>query len=217
MVRVWLAVGIGGLAVLLSGVAVSMAGAQGNADPAAVITAYEAARNRHDIDDAISYFADDATVTQRATTFSGKDEIRKFVDGLSTRSRFVVVGDRHSNGNRVTWTERTGAQGPGQLTQAQGLNGAVNGTAFQVTVEAVVQEGKIRSLTYLAPSIPTRVDASLDGRTPVPAAAALGAVLAVLVGLLLIASTGLPRSPSAASTLHGRLMRDLRGWTAARQ
>ena len=65
-----------------------MATAQGGVDPAAVIAAYETARNRRDIDGALSYFADDATISQRATNFTGKDDIRKYLEGISTRARF---------------------------------------------------------------------------------------------------------------------------------
>jgi len=39
----------------------------------------------------------------------------------------------------------------------------------------------------------------------------------LLLGVLVLASSGLRRSTSAASTLHGRMLQDLRGWTAARQ
>ena len=83
-----------------------MARAQASVDPAAVITAYEMARNRRDVDTALSYFADDAVINQRSTSFNGKDEIRKFLDGVAARARFIVVSDRRISGNRVSWTER---------------------------------------------------------------------------------------------------------------
>src|ERR1700730_1153164 len=169
MLRVWLAMGVGAATLMVSGVVATLARPQAGSDRAAVITAYEMARNRRDLDAALTYFADDATITQRTTTFSGKDEIRKFLDGVSTRSRFVVISDRHTNGNHVTWTERSGTTGSngqtgqGQLQQpaaaGQGLtsaagaasvnlnnaNSGVNGNAggFLVNVEAVVQDGKI--------------------------------------------------------------------------
>ncbi|HEX8969065.1 MAG TPA: nuclear transport factor 2 family protein, partial [Chloroflexota bacterium] len=111
MLRVWLAVTAGAACLIASGVVASMARAQatpsGN-DPAAVISAYETARNRRDVEAALSYFADNAVVRQRNSTFSGTDEIRRFLTGISTRSRFIVVSDRHTSGNLVTWTERSG-------------------------------------------------------------------------------------------------------------
>jgi hypothetical protein len=216
MLRVWLATGVCGIAALIfSGVLTSLAAAQAGADPAAIITAYETARNQRDVDTALTYFADDATVSQRSTNYAGKDEIRKYLDAISTRSRFVVVSDRRTSGNRVTWTERTGGQGPGQQ---QALNGPLaTSQAFQINVEAVVQDGKIRSLSYLPSAQPARADPALDGRAQLPAAVGLAAVLAVLFSVVLIASTGLRRHAREASSLQGRLMHDLQGWTAARQ
>src|SRR5438128_2394126 len=164
MLRVWLAMGVGAVTLVASGVVATLARAQAGSDPAAVVTAYEMARNRRDLDAALMYFADDATISQRTTTFSGKDEIRKFLDGVSARSRFVVISDRRTSGNRVTWTERSGVTGPtGQPGQgqspppvagatnalgAQGVN-PNNATAglnsntvgFLVNVEAMVQDG----------------------------------------------------------------------------
>src|SRR5919202_42549 len=117
MPRLWLTLGVGVACLVASGVLVSLATAQATGDPAAVIAAYEAARNQRDIDLALSYFADDATLTQRNTTFSGKTDIRRFLEGFSTRARFNTVSDRQVNGNRVTWTER--ASGPGTELQTR--------------------------------------------------------------------------------------------------
>src|SRR5258708_17354646 len=151
--------GVGVGALMVSAQLASMAKAQGGVDPAAIVSAYEMARNRRDVDTALTYFADDATISQRSTTFTGKDEIRKFLDGISARSRFVVVSDRKVNGTRVTWTERAGTQGPspqGQpmsLSQSQGSSGGPNPTAhthaFVVSVDAPVHGGPVHSLAYL--------------------------------------------------------------------
>ena len=225
--RLWLAMGVGVGALMVSAQLASMAKAQAGVDPAAVISAYEMARNRRDVDSAMAYFADDATINQRSTTFVGKDEIRKFLDGVSARSRFVVVSDRRVSGSRVTWTERSGTQGtsaqgqPMSLAQAQaaggGPNGASNSNAFVVNVEAVVHDGKIHMLSYLPTSQPQRVDPALDGRAQLPASVGLGAVLAVLLGVLMVASAGLTHRGASPSRLRGRLMHDLQGWSAARQ
>jgi hypothetical protein len=219
MLRIWLAMGVGAFILIGSGVVASMARAQASAstgDPAAVITAYEMARNRRDLDAALAYFADDATITQRTMTFAGKDEIRKFLDGVSTRSRFVVVSDRRANGSQVIWTERSGGQG--QQSGANILaNGPVNPNAFTVTVEAVVQDGKIRSVAYMAGNQAVRSDPALDGRAQLPATLGLGAVAAVVLAVVVLGSITLRRSGAGSSTLRGRLMQDLRGWSAARQ
>jgi len=227
VLRLWLLMGVGVGALMVSALLASMAKAQAGADPAAVVSAYEMARNRRDIDSALAYFADDATINQRSTTFVGKDDIRKFLDGISARSRFVVVSDRRVSGTRITWTERAGTQGPspqGQpmsLAQAQaaggGPNGTVNGNGFMVSVEAVVQDGKIQSLAYLPANQPLRADPALDGRAQLPASVGLGAVVAVLLGVLMVASVGLTSRGPSRSRLRGRLMQDLQGWSAARQ
>jgi ketosteroid isomerase-like protein len=223
MLRLWLAMGVGVAILTVSGLVASLARAQAGLDPAAVVTAFEMARNRRDIDAALVFFADDATINQRSTTYAGKDEIRKFLDGSSARSRFVVVADRRVTGNRVIWTERSGTTGASSQGQppslAQGSNGTPVGSAntFVVTVEAVVQDGKIRSLAYITASAPLRTDPALDGRAQLPASVGLGVVMAVLAGVLLVASVGLRRRRASASSLRGRLMHDLQGWTAARQ
>jgi hypothetical protein len=227
MLRIWLALIVGAGLLLVSGLVSTLAKAQAGTDPAAVITAYEMARNRRDLDAALTYFADDATVSQRATMYAGKDEIRKFLDTASARSRFVVVSDRHSSGNRVTWSERTGGATTTQgQSQGGGLNGALvasnsGGTtsAFVVNVEAVVQDGKIRSVAYLSGNQVARLDPALDGRAQLPATAGLGAVALVLLGALTIASIGggWRRPALTDSSLRGHLLRDLRGWSATRQ
>jgi hypothetical protein len=219
MPRLWLAMGVGLACLVASGVLVNLARAQPTGDPAAVIAAYETARNQRDLDLALSYFADDATLTQRSTTFAGKTDIRKFLEGFSTRARFNTVSDRQVNGNRVTWTER--ASGPGtelQTRPPQGFNAGVPGaTGFTFGVEAIVQDGKIRSLTYLPASQAPRTDVVDDGRAQLPASVGLAAIVSVFVGIVLIASLGLRRGATAASTLQGRLLQGLQGWSAARQ
>jgi SnoaL-like domain len=218
MPRLWLAMGVGVACLVASGVLVTLARAQATGDPAAVIAAYETARNQRDLDLALSYFADDATLTQRNTTFSGKVDIRKYLEGFSTRARFNTVSDRQVNGTRVTWTER--AAGPGtepQTRPPQGLNaGAAAPSGFTFGVEAVVQDGKIRSITYLPPNQAPLTDPSLEGRAQLPATIGLAAIVAILAGIVLIASVGLQRGATAASTLRGRLLQGLRGWSAAR-
>ncbi len=217
MLRLWLAMGVGMACLIASGVVASMARAQPS-DPAAVITAYEMARNRRDIEAALSYFSDNAVISQRSTTFTGRDEIRKFLDGVSTRARFIVVSDRHTSGNHVTWTERSGTTAPDSSRPPQGFNSALAApNSFTVSVEAVVQDGKIQSLSYLFGTTIARTDTSLDGRAQLPAAVGLAAVVAVLLSVLMIASTGVRRPGRVPSSLHGRLMQDLQGWASARQ
>ena len=202
---------LGVVVLLLNGVVSSMVSAQTSpSDPEAVITGYEMARNRRDVDAAMGYFADDATIVQRNTSFSGKDEIRRFLEASAGRSRFVVVTDRHSVGNQVTWTERAGG-GLGTQSQVQGLPG------FQVTVQATVQDGKIKTIVYSPFGQQAQTPVVIDNRGQVPAVFGLGSVLVVLLGVVLLASAGAGRAVGAPSRLRGRLMQDLQGWAAARQ
>ncbi len=240
MLRLWLAMGVGALLVISSGVVSSIVRAQPSADPVAVITAYEMARNRQDVEGALAYFADNAMITQRSTTFNGKDEIRNYLNSNVARARFIVVSDRHASGNIVTWTERSSNQ-VGQTSRLPGYAGGAATTTgvpnagrsgsnqgpsaviaaqtggFAVTVEAVVQDGKIQSLAYVFGGPSPRSDPALQGRAELPASVGLAAVLAVLVGVLLVASLGLGRATPVNSSLRGRLMQDLQGWAAARQ
>jgi hypothetical protein len=263
MVRLWLSVGLA-LAVAIAAVIIASTGRQQQqpgADPTAIITAYETARSRQDMETALSYFADDASITQRNTTFTGKDQIRKYLGSISARAPYIVVSDRHTTGNIVSWTERTGSPqvggptarlpgytggqaaqgtpaytgrpgtgqtgtgqtGPGQTGTGQAGTGqpttasATPQAGFLVTVEAVVQDGKIESMSYIFGSQVPRPDPALEGRAQLPASVGLAAVLAVLAGVVLVASTGLRRSTRVSSTLHGHLMQDLQGWAAARE
>jgi hypothetical protein len=190
--------------LLLSMFSVSVAGAQISfqaGEPAAVITAYEMARNRGDIDAAVAFFADDAVLTQRTATFTGQDEIRRFLQNSTGRGRFVVVSNRKTNGNHLSWVERPAGQN-------------VNGV--EVAVEAIVHDGKIRALSYNSGAISTRLEPAVDGRAQLPAVVGLGAVVVVMSGVLVLASTGLGQARGAGSSLRGRLLRDLHVWRSAR-
>ena len=245
MLRLWLALSVAIVLIAASAIIVSLRRAQPGPDPSAVVSGYETARNRQDMETALSYFADDATVTQRNTTFSGKDQIRKYLDSISARAPYIVVSDRHTSGNIVSWTERTtpqqqqpavppttrlpgytgGQTSPGAslsgrpgTTQGTGANVTPQQQAnFVVTVEAVVQDGKIQSMSYIFGSQALRPDPALEGRAQLPAGVGLAAVLAVLIGVLFVASAGAGRAPRASSSLRGHLMQDLRGWAAARE
>jgi len=224
-----LRVGFLGVILLLAiwaGSLVSSGASAQSQDPTAVIAAYESARNNRDIEGALGYFADDATVSQRQTSFVGKAQIRQFLQGSVTRVRFVVVQDAHASGDVVTWTERTagltlnvGAPQPIQQQQPSGGQAAQVGTGsfgFQRQVEAVVQDGKIKALAYNGAGEASAVDLVRDSRPQLPAVLGLGSVLAVLVGLVGVGSSGWGRPPATASSLQGRLVAGLQGWTAAR-
>jgi hypothetical protein len=227
MLRLGVTIGVGVAFLLVSALVASMATAQTDAqnDPAGVIAAYEMARNRRDVDTALTFFSDSAVVSQRNTSFVGKEDIRKFLDGMAARSRFVVVSDRKVSGNRVTWTERPGLASGSSTSGNQppqgrspGLSGTfVGANSFTISVEAVVQDGKIQSLAYTFGGQPAQTDPSLDGRAQLPAVVGLAGVLTLLLSLLMLASTSFRRGSPVSSSLRGRLMHDLQGWASARQ
>jgi hypothetical protein len=171
---------------------------QPGADPSAVITAYEVARNRGDVDGALATFAADAIITQRATTLSGTDEIRRFIETAASRGRFPTVSNRRIEGNRVLWSERSVNQ---------------NSNLPETSVEAVVVEGKIKSLAYAGPTPGQRTQASLDSRSQMPAVFGMGSVLLVLFASVIGSSIRFRRPRTAPSSLQGRMLQDLRGWS----
>src|SRR3954468_12097961 len=125
------------LVLLLLGGGARVAAAQ-VMDPPVIIEAFERARNQRNVDAALAYFADDAVVrlVERGTvTFNGKSEIRRFLQNIGTRTAPMLTSNRHVVGNTVSWNERD----QGQLQ-----------STIDLSVEAFVQEGKIKSLVYRA-------------------------------------------------------------------
>ena len=72
--------------------------------PAEVMDAYTVAINNHDVEAALALVADDAVYERPAGTFTGKEEIRGFIEDLIARDVQVeLVGERTVDGERVTW------------------------------------------------------------------------------------------------------------------
>ena len=173
-------------------------------DPPVIVEAFERARGQRNVDTALSYFADDAVVrlVERGTvTFNGKTEIRRFLQNVGIRTPPLVTSNRHVVGNTVTWNERD----QGQLL-----------SAVDLAVEAVVQDGKIKSLVYRVAAPPVAESRTVDGPARLPAAFALAGVVALGAVLLLAASLG-PRRGAPGSTLHGKLMSGLGAWRPAQR
>lgn len=190
------------LALLLLAGGTRLASAQ-VMDPPVIVEAFERARNQRNVDAALAYFADDAVVrlVERGTvSFNGKSEIRRFLQNIGTRTPPLLTSNRHVVGNTVTWNERD----QGQLQ-----------STIDLSVEAFVQEGKIKSLVYraAAPAVaPTRP----EGPALLPAVFAFGAVAGLGLILLGIASLA-PRRRPTPSTLHGKLLSGLGEWGSAQR
>jgi hypothetical protein len=190
------------LALVLLASATRLASAQ-VMDPPVIVEAFERARNQRNVDAALAYFSDDAVVrlVERGTvSFNGKSEIRRFLQNIGTRTPPLLTSNRHVVGNTVTWNERE----QGQLQ-----------STIDLSVEAFVQEGKIKSLVYRA-ATPAAAPTRAEGPALVPAVFALGAVAGLGLILLGIASLAPRRRPSP-STLHGKLMSGLGEWGSAQR
>ena len=190
------------LVVAASVLLVHAAHAQG-AHPSAVIARYEDAWGSRNIDAALAEFADDAVITlhdARTRTLSGSHRIREFLQSAGLGSPPALTTARQVDGTTVTWSERTEA------------NGQVLSSA-DLTVEAIVEDGKIRSLVYRPGTLLPGARSAATEMTPESAATTLAALALFGLGLLSLA-TARPRMRSG-SNLRGRLVRHLRAWRPA--
>jgi hypothetical protein len=180
---------------------VHAAHAQGG-NPGAVILRYEDAWGQRNVDAALAEFADNAVITlhdARTRTLSGPYQIREFLQDAGLSAPPTLTSNRTVDGNTVSWSERTEA------------NGQILSSA-ELTVQAVVEDGKITSLVYRPGTLvrgPSGGHAATD-MTPESAATALAALVLFGLGLLSLA-TARPRGGSG-SHLRGRLVRHLHGW-----
>jgi SnoaL-like domain len=178
------------------------AAAQAGPDPSVVVNGFEQARNQRDVDATLAFFADDATLTDRTQrVYRGRDEIRGYFQQLAARGRGLTLttANVRINGPQVSWIERPPSP---------------NGGGFEIGVDAMIRDGKIRSMVYTA-SAAQRLDTNVDGRSTFPALIGLIAVLLTLAaaaGLLSAAGTG--PVPGRGSHLRGRLVTELATWRA---
>jgi hypothetical protein len=178
--------------------------AQAGPDPSVVVNGFEQARNQRDVDAMLTFFADDATLTDRTQrVYRGRDEIRGYFQQLAARGRGLTLATTNLrvNGPEVSWTERPPTQ---------------NGGGFEIGVDAMIRDGKIRSMAYSSTAIVAqRLDPGLDGRSSFPALVGLVAVLLTLAGAAALVSVSANGSvPGRESHLRGRLVAELASWRA---
>ena len=176
----------------------SSAGAQ-RGGSAAVIDAYESARNRGDMDTVVALFADDAVVVDSAgATYRGRQLIRLLLQPGANPDWAAQVSNCTTSGDYIFWTERVG----------------VHGTARLLSVAAIVRRGSIKALAYGGrESLPP--DTSTTVATPVlPAAYGLAGVLLAILGSLGIVTVSPPRPGHTAH--RGCLLVHLRRWSEER-
>ena len=126
-----------------------------------------------------------------------RQQIHDFLEGAGLQGAPALTMTRQVDANRVTWSER--------------LEGHVLNTA-EVTVQAIVEDGKIQSLVYRSGNLIRGPGGPAVAATPEWSGAVLAAVALLGFGLLSLASV---RSHvRAGSNLRGRLMADLQHWSA---
>lgn len=111
-------------------------GGQSPSDPAAVMDAYTAAINAHDVEAALQYVADDAVYDRPTGQFTSKDEVRTFIEGLIAQDVHVeLIGARTVDGEKVTWHS--------QVTLKDPQNPGGPPLVIRNNSESIVRDGKI--------------------------------------------------------------------------
>jgi hypothetical protein len=178
---------------------VHAAGATG-VSPCAIVDNYERAWTHQDLDGALAQLADGAVITvhdPRARSLTSRQQITEFLQFTAMRGAPILTAPCQVAGNTVTWSERP---------DTESLN------ANEVTVQAVVQNGKIQSLVYRPGRLVQRLTAPASADKVASESAGLNLAALVLLGLgLLSLATVIPHGRSD-SNLRGRLMRELHHW-----
>jgi hypothetical protein len=178
---------------------VHAAGAQ-SVTPSAVVDSYERAWGHQDFEGALVFLAENAVVTlpePGARSMTNRQQIREYLQNAGLKAAPVVTMAREVDANTVTWSERI---------QGQVLS------ATELTVQAVVEDGKITSLVYRSGRMPRGPGGSAGSASLEAAGAVLVALLMLGLGLVSLASV---RSHvRSGSNLRGRLISDLRVWTS---
>jgi hypothetical protein len=186
---------VGGAFLLL----VHAAGATG-VSPCAVVDSFERAFAQSDFDGALAQLAPDAVVTvhdPKTRALTSREQILQLLQFTAIRGAPILTAPCQVADNTVTWSERPDKDAP---------------NTNDVTVQAVVQNGKIRSLVYRPGRLAEQLGAPTSGDTVVSQGVGMNFAAVVLLGLgLLSLATVIPHSRSD-SNLRGRLLRDLRHW-----
>ena len=139
------------LAMLLAPIRVALA--QQEADPLAVLEAYDLALNAKDVDGALALFADDAVLTTRQGQFVGKEQIRTWLERLVTQNASIEVANRQVSGDKVTWDN--------QFFRAD--IASLSNEPLEAKAEATIEAGKIKTFSSI---LTDEAQAKLDAVQP---------------------------------------------------
>lgn len=189
-VAAWIAV----VAVLV-GLALPARRAQAQTqDPMAVVTAFNAAVNAHDVDAALALFAPDAVVRfpnqPPPNEYRGTQEIRTWLAADAAQHIQVATENVQVAGERVTWTGRV------DIDDLRPL-----GITLVGTVEATVRDGTIASFSF---TLSDETVAKLAAIPAQPAALPATGGAPRMFLWLLIAALGMS---GAGVALRGRALR----------
>ncbi len=139
------------LAMLLAPTRVVLA--QQEADPLAVLEAYDLALNAKDVAGALALFADDAVLTTRQGQFVGKEQIRTWLERLVTQNASIEVANRQVSGDKVTWDN--------QFFRAD--IASLSNEPLEAKAEATIEAGKIKTFSSI---LTDEAQAKLDAAQP---------------------------------------------------
>jgi hypothetical protein len=121
-------------------------------DPLSVIKGLFDARNAHNAEAALAFFAEDATIINtngRKTT--GRENIRKIIEGDSAGNTEFVLESPKMIGDKISFSDLTTRDAYRKLEVAP----------VRIIGEAIVQEGKIKSfIVYLPPDSIAKIEAA---------------------------------------------------------
>ena len=168
--------------------------------PSGLVDRYERAWGYHDLDEAMALLADNASITvddPRTRSITNRNQIRAFLQAGGLTRAPLLTSARQIDATTVTWSERIDSQ-------------VLSGT--EMTVQAVVSDGKIQSLVYRTGRAIRGTGNPASVTSPESAGAVLAAV--VLFGIGLVSMAGVRAQVRSGSNLRGRLLADLRRWSA---
>jgi LPXTG-motif cell wall-anchored protein len=154
-------------------------------DPVSVFTAFNAAVNAHDVDAALSFFADDAVVQfpnqPPPNIHRGTQEIRAWLQADAAQHIHVQTDNIQVLGDRVTGIGKVAVDSLQPL-----------GITLEGPVEAVIQGGKITSFTFtLSQDTLAKLQAATQQPQSLPQTGGAGLGLNSLLILVALLTCGL--------------------------